>query len=156
MPEPQDEARAEPAEAMRARVRASFGRQAMMTTLGAELVSVDRGRVEIAISHDARFTQQHGFMHAGAITTLLDSACGYSAFSLMDEDVAVLTVEFKTTLIAPAAGQMFRAVGEVVKSGRNLTFSEGRAFAEDGGGSRLIATMSATLMAVAGRDDIQG
>lgn len=74
----------------------------------------------------------------------------------MDENVAVLTVEFKTTLIAPAAGQMFRAVAEVVKSGRNLTFSEGRAFAEDGGSSRLIATMSGTLMAVAGRADIQG
>ena len=70
--------------------------------------------------------------------------------------MAVLTVEFKTTLIAPAAGQMFRAVAEVVKSGRNLTFSEGRAFAEDGGSSRLIATMSGTLMAVAGRADIQG
>jgi uncharacterized protein (TIGR00369 family) len=139
-----------------ARVRDSFGRQAIMKNLRAEIVELAAGRVVLQMPFQANFTQQHGFMHAGAITTLLDSACGYSAFSLMDENVAVLTVEFKTTLIAPAAGQMFRAIAEVVKSGRNLTFSEGRAFAEDGGGSRLIATMSATLMAVAGRDDIQG
>src|SRR6202022_5109970 len=125
-----------------ARVRDSFGRQAMMKSLRAEIVELAAGRIVLQMPFQANFTQQHGFMHAGAITTLLDSACGYSHFSLMDENVAVLTVEFKTTLIAPAAGQMFRAVAEVVKSGRNLTFSEGRAFAEEGGSSRRRARIT--------------
>ena len=92
---------------MRARVQASFDRQAMMATLGAELVSVEPGRAELALRHDARFTQQHSFMHAGAVAAVLDSACGYAAFSLMPADAAVLTVEFKTNLLAPAKGERF-------------------------------------------------
>ena len=90
---------------MRARVEASFARQAMMATLGAELVSVDRGRVELALPHDERFTQQHGFVHAGAVAAVLDSACGYAAFSVMPPEAAVLTVSYTINLLAPAVGE---------------------------------------------------
>jgi len=76
---------------MAARVRASFERQSMMTTLGVRLAVVERGRVELIVDHDDRFTQQHGFLHAGAVTAVLDTACGYAAFSVMPPDAAVLT-----------------------------------------------------------------
>jgi acyl-coenzyme A thioesterase PaaI-like protein len=93
-------------------------------------------------------------MHAGIVTTALDSACGYAAFSLMPADVAVLTVEFKTNLLAPADGEYFRIYANVVKPGRTLTVCEARAHAHKNGSSKLVATMSATLMAVAERGTI--
>jgi uncharacterized protein (TIGR00369 family) len=98
---------------MEARVRASFERQGMMATLGVELVAVERGRVGLALNHDDRFTQQHGFLHAGAVTAVLDTACGYAAFSTMPPSAAVLTVSFTTNLMAPAAGQRFVMTGGV-------------------------------------------
>jgi uncharacterized protein (TIGR00369 family) len=102
---------------MRARVLASFARQAMMAALGAELISVEPGRVELALPHDPRFTQQHGFMHAGAVAAVLDSACGYAAFSLMPPEAAVLTANYTINLLAPAAGQRFAMTGQVVRAG---------------------------------------
>lgn len=133
------------------RVRDSFARQQVMTTFGATLVDVTPGRVVAAMPFNAALTQQHGFLHAGVVAAVLDSACGYAAFSLMDEDSAVLTAEFKINLLAPAEGARFRFEAQVVKSGRTLLPAEGRAYAETEGGPRLIATMSATLMAVRGR-----
>ena len=91
----------------RERVRASFARQQVMATLGIEMVHLEPGEVHLTMLPDPAYTQQHGFMHAGIITTALDSACGYAAFTLMPPDAAVLTVEFKTNLLAPAKGDRF-------------------------------------------------
>jgi uncharacterized protein (TIGR00369 family) len=139
-----------------ARVRESFARQAAMRTLGATLAVVKPGQVEITLPWAESLTQQHGFLHAGMVATGLDSACGYAGFTLMAADAAVLTIEFKINLLAPAQGQHFRMVGTVVKPGRTVTVCEGHAYAIDGGREKLVATMSCTLMAVVGRDNIQG
>ena len=137
------------------RVRASFARQRMMQTLGVEIARIVPGEIELAMPYGAAFTQQHGFIHAGVIATVLDSACGYAAFSLMPADAAVLTVEFKTNLLAPAKGERFLFRAHVVKPGRTLTVSDGRAFAIDGGAEeRLVASMNDTLMAVYDRPNI--
>ena len=142
--EPQDPAFAQ-------RVRASFSRQAAMATIGATLAEVEPGRVVIELPWQQALTQQHGFLHAGMVATALDSACGYAGFTLMQPDAAVLTIEFKINLLAPAQGQRFRMEGLVIKPGRTITVTEGRAYAIDGGREKLVATMGATLMAVAGR-----
>ena len=131
---------------MRARVRASFERQAMMATLGAELLSVEPGRVELAIPHDERFTQQHGFMHAGAVAAVLDSACGYAAFSVMPPEAAVLTAAYSINLLAPAAGERFVMTGTVVRAGRTLVVCRGEAVADEA--AVPFAVMQATLTAV--------
>ncbi len=146
--EPQDPAFAE-------RVRASFGRQQAMHTIGATLAEVAAGRVVIALPWQQALTQQHGFLHAGMVATALDSACGYAASTLMPADAGVLTIEYKINLLAPAQGQTFRMEGLVVKPGRTITVTEGRAYAVDGGREKLIATMGATLMAITGREHIK-
>jgi len=130
------------------RVRASFALQTAMRTLGVEIVKLEPGEVELSMPYSADFTQQNGYIHAGIITTALDSACGYAAFSLMPSNAAVLTVEFKTTLIAPAKGDRFVFHAHVVKPGRTLTFCEGLAFGVTNNEQRLIATMSGTLFAL--------
>jgi uncharacterized protein (TIGR00369 family) len=130
------------------RVVESFGRQRAMSTLGITIVQLSPGEIELAMPYDEAFTQQHGFVHAGIITTALDSACGYAAFSLMPAEAEVLTVEFKTNLLAPAKGERFVFRARVVKSGRTLTVCEGSAFAIEAGAAKLVATMSATLMAM--------
>jgi uncharacterized protein (TIGR00369 family) len=137
------------------RVRASFARQRMMQTLGVDIARLAPGEIELTMPHGVAFTQQHGFMHAGVMATVLDSACGYAAFSLMPADAAVLTVEFKINLLAPAKGERFLFRAQVVKPGRTLTVSDGRAFAvDDGGSEKLIATMNGTLMAMFDRPNI--
>jgi uncharacterized protein (TIGR00369 family) len=134
------------------RVRASFARQQIMQTLGIGIARIDPGEIELSMPYSLAFTQQHGFVHAGAITTALDSACGYAAYSLMPADAEVLTVEFKTSLLAPAKGERFRFEARVLKPGRTLTFCEASAFAAaEGASEKLIATMTGTLMAVTGR-----
>lgn len=138
------------------RVRESFSRQGVMGTLGAQLGLVAPGAVDIEFGWAAALTQQHGFLHAGIVSTALDSACGYAAFSLMPEDAAVLTIEFKINLLAPARGQRFRMQGRVIKPGRTITVAEGHAFAIDDGAEKLIATMGCTLMTIAGRDGLSG
>jgi uncharacterized protein (TIGR00369 family) len=139
------------------RTRDSFARQNAMQTLGATLESVAPGRVTIAMSHRDSLTQQHGFIHAGMLAAALDSACGYAAFSLMPADAAVLTIEFKINLLAPARGPRFRFEGVVVKPGRTISVVDGRALQleADGGGEKLIATMSATVMTVRGREALK-
>ncbi|MFN7154373.1 MAG: PaaI family thioesterase [Acidovorax sp.] len=139
-----------------ARVRDSFSRQGAMQTLGARLGFVSAGAVDIELDWAQGLTQQHGFLHAGMVATALDSACGYAGFTLMGNDAAVLTIEFKINLLAPARGQRFRMEGRVLKPGRTITVCEGRAFAITDNEEKLVATMGCTLMAVTGRDHIQG
>ena len=151
-----DAPRFEPADAgYAARVRASFARQPAMATIGADLTVVEPGRVVIELAWQQALTQQHGFLHAGMVATALDSACGYAGFSLMPEEAAVLTIEYKINLLAPAQGERFRMEGVVIKPGRTVTVTEGRAYAIAGGREKLVATMGATLMAVVGRDGIK-
>ena len=134
------------------RVQDSFARQAVMTTLGAALDAVDAGRVVIVMPHKPELTQQHGFLHAGIVATLLDSACGYAALSLMPADAAVLTIEFKVNLLAPARGPWLRCEGQVVKAGRTISVVDGRAWQhETSATGTLCATMTATVMTVQGR-----
>src|SRR5687768_11632975 len=138
-----------------ARVRASFDRQAAMKTIGAKLVAAEAGWVVIELPWAQPLTQQHGFLHAGMVATALDSACGYAGFTLMAADAAVLTIEFKINLLAPAKGQRFRMLGQVLKPGRTISVVEGRALAFDDGREKLVATMNCTLMAVVGREGIR-
>jgi uncharacterized protein (TIGR00369 family) len=115
------------------RVRSSFARQAAMQTLGVRLERVAPGEVDLVLPFRADLTQQHGFLHAGIVTAVVDSACGYAALSLMERDAAVLSVEFKVQLLAPARGAWFRGLGRVVRAGRTLTVVAGelRAVADD-------------------------
>ena len=139
------------------RVRKSFARQSVMTTIGAELTVVTPGTVEIEMAYSPGLTQQHGFLHAGIISTALDSACGYAAFTMMPENAAVLTIEFKVNLLAPGRGERFLFRGSVTKPGRTIVVADGQAyaFAADGE-AKLIATMTGTMMTVLGRDGIEG
>ncbi len=126
----------------------SFNRQGMMKTIDASIVDIRPGEVELEFSYNSRLTQQHGFIHAGVVSTMLDTACGYAAFSLMPADAAVLTVEFKINLLSPAKGERFRAVGKVKKPGKNITVTEGELFSHGDGGGRLVAIMTGTIMSV--------
>lgn len=137
-----------------ARARAGFARQAAMKTLNIEIASIAAGEVELRMPYSAALTQQHSFIHAGIITTGLDNACGFAAFTLMPDDAAILTVEFKTNLLAPAKGEHFLFRSRVLKPGRTITVCEGQAFAVEAGQEKLIATMSCTLMALFDRPDL--
>jgi uncharacterized protein (TIGR00369 family) len=135
------------------RVHASFARQAVMATLGVTLERIAPGECVLSIAHRADLTQQHGFLHAGIVTTVLDSACGYAALSLMEPGAAVLSVEFKVNLLAPARGERFRAEARVVKAGRTLSVVTAELRARDaaGGGQAVVALMTGTMMTVRGR-----
>ena len=147
----------EPQQGYEERVRASYAKQAVMATNGAELTRVHSGEVEIEMANRADLTQQHGFLHAGIVSTALDSACGYAAYSVMPADAAVLTIEFKVNLLSPGRGARFLFRGSVTKPGRTIVVADGRAYAYDRDGeARLIATMTSTNMVVSGRDDIRG
>ena len=130
------------------RIRESFQRQRMMGTMGAELALVQPGEVHITAPYDERFTQQDGFLHAGTVTTLIDTACGYAAYSLMPADSRVLSVEFKVNLLNPARGESFRAEGSVIKPGKILTVCEGKLFALNDEQEKLVAVMQATMICV--------
>jgi uncharacterized protein (TIGR00369 family) len=137
------------------RVRASFARQRVMQTLGIKIVRLEPGEIELAMLYDPAYTQQHAFVHAGIVAAALDSACGYAAFSLMPAEAAVLTVEFKTTLLAPAKGERFLFRGRVIKPGRTLTVCEAQALALAGGAEeRLVAMMTGTSMVLFDRQDL--
>ena len=136
------------------RVRTSFARQTAMATLGIEIADLKPGEIELRMPYAIAYTQQHGFVHAGIITTTLDTACGYAAFSLMPDDAAVLTVEFKTNLVAPARGDYFLFRASVLKPGRTITVCEARAFAVEDTKEKLVATMTGTLMALFDREGI--
>ena len=136
------------------RVRVSFGKQGLMDTIGASLVRVAPGEVEIALPVSPAASQQHGFVHGGAVAAIADSAAGYAALTLMPATAGVLTAEFKINLMAPGAGDRLVAVGSVLKPGRTLTVAQAEVYAETGGERRLVALLTATLMAVEGREGI--
>jgi uncharacterized protein (TIGR00369 family) len=133
------------------RVRRSFARQAMMGTIGASLSRVEPGEVEIVLPAAPHVLQQHSFVHGGAIAMIADSACGYAALSLMTASAGVLTAEFKVNFLASGAGERLIAVGRAVKPGRTLTVAQAEVHAEGNGECRLIALMTATLIAIDGR-----
>jgi uncharacterized protein (TIGR00369 family) len=126
-----------------------------MAHLGAVLEKVEPGRVEIACAFRPELSQQHGFFHAGIISTIADSAGGYAAFTLFPAESGVLTVEFKLNLIAPADGERAIAVGEVIRSGRTITVCRIDAHVEKGGRRTHCATGLATLMTVVGRAGVK-
>src|SRR5690242_18345687 len=128
-----------------ARVRESFSRQSHMATLGAEIVFIAPGEVHLAFPFATQFCQQNGFMHAGAIASVADSANGYAAFSLAPPDTDVLAVEFKINLLAPARGDGFLACGRVLRAGRTLTVCQADVYAK-GTERTLIATMLSTII----------
>ena len=136
------------------RVRASFERQRFMATLGASLERVVPGEVAIAFTHRDELTQQHGFLHAGVMTSVADSACGYAALSLMEPGAGVLSVEFKVNMLAPAVGERFTATGRVVRSGRTLTICAGEVTSERNGEAVAVLLMQATMMAVRGKSGV--
>ena len=135
-------------------MRASFARQRFMATLGASLARVAPGDVAIDFAHREELTQQHGFLHAGVMTAVADSACGYAALSLMEPGAGVLSVEFKVNMLAPAVGERFTATGRVVRSGRTLTVCAGEVTTERDGETVAVLLMQATMMAVRGRAEV--
>ncbi|MDT7689544.1 MAG: hypothetical protein QOE46_2303 [Acidobacteriota bacterium] len=130
------------------RVRASFARQRVMETFGARLLSVAPGEVEIGLAFSESLTQQHGYLHAGVVAAVVDSACGYAAMSLAPAGAEVLSIEFKLNLLSPATGESFAARARVVRAGRKVTVCTGDLFALKGDGEKLVATMLATMMTI--------
>ncbi|HET9528423.1 MAG TPA: PaaI family thioesterase [Pyrinomonadaceae bacterium] len=128
-------------------VKRSFAKQAIMGLIGGELTRVDPGVVEIALAYRRDLTQQDGYVHAGIVTTIADSACGYAAYTLMPPESEVLAVEFKVNLLRPAKGEKFVARAEVIKPGRTLTVVRADVFAMSGSEEpQLVATMQGTMM----------
>jgi uncharacterized protein (TIGR00369 family) len=136
------------------RVRDSFARQRFMATIGARIVSVTPGEVLIELPWRDDLGQQHGVLHAGAVATIADSACGYAALSLMPVGSAVMSVEFKVNLLAPGRGERFLASGRVRRAGRTLTVCEGTVKAVDGAEEREVAIMTATMIRLEGRPEL--
>lgn len=132
------------------RIAASFRAQGLMKTLGAELVHVEDGEVHISLPFSTRLSQQHGYVHAGAITSVVDSACGYAALTKAPPDCEVVTAEFKINLLRPAVGERFLAIGIVENAGKRLTVCRGevRAFIGTDASHKVIALMQATMVNV--------
>ncbi len=128
------------------RIRSSFERQGIMKTIGARLLSVAPGEVRIELPWSEAVTQQHGFVHAGILSTIADNACGYAAYTLMPAGSDVLGVENKINFLAPARGERFVSVGRVVKAGRTLAVCAGEVWAYDNGTESLVAVMQTTMM----------
>ncbi|MBI4274864.1 MAG: PaaI family thioesterase [Rhizobiales bacterium] len=128
------------------RIRDSFSRQQALTLIGASLVAVREGEIEVALPYRPEVTQQHGFVHGGVVGMIADVACGYAALSLMPEGAAVLTAEYKINLMAPAKGERLVAIGRVVRRGRKLMVCLGEVFAEEGGKRKQVALMTASMM----------
>jgi uncharacterized protein (TIGR00369 family) len=139
-----------------ARVRASFERQTVMATLGATLARVAAGEVDLELPFRADLAQPHRFMHAGVLATVLDTACGCAAFSLMPAGAAVLSIEFKINLLSPAIGERFIARGRVIRAGRTIMVCLADAFAVTGGAEKLVATMVGTMMCVRDNPGLSG
>ena len=134
------------------RVRTSFGKQRLMTTIGAELAKVAAGQVDIRLPFRDDLTQQHGFLHAGTIAAVADSACGYAALSLMPADAGVLSIEFKVNMLAPAKGDAIVARGQVIRAGRTIMVCRADVVSISGAEEKLVAAMQGTMMVVTGRD----
>ncbi|MGY1619964.1 PaaI family thioesterase [Geodermatophilus sp. SYSU D00691] len=137
------------------RVRRQFGRQGFMRLLGAELTEVRDGEVTVELDAGPQLAQQHGFVHAGVVTSALDTVCGFAALTRMDDGVGVLTAEFKVNLLRPARGPRLVVRAEVVQAGRTLVVCQARArMRQADGGEELVALMTATLASVRGRSDV--
>ena len=136
------------------RVTDSFYRQGLMRTFSAELGDVRPGFVEIRLPYDEKLTQQHGFIHAGAVAAIVDGAGGYAAFTLYQPGDGVLTVEFKINMMAPAEGDMLIARGQVVRPGKTLTVTAGEVIAVKDGQETICAIMQQTIMRIIGRADV--
>src|ERR1041384_6571789 len=134
------------------RVRASFGRQRVMSTIGAQLASVLVGEVVIELPFREDLTQQDGYLHAAIVTAIADSACGYAAHTLIPAGAGILTVEYKVNFLAPAAGRAFTAYGRVTKAGRPLTVTTAEVVADTDAGPKPVAMMLATMMTMSGRE----
>lgn len=134
------------------RVRLSFDKQRVMQTIGATLSHVASGEVHITLPVRPDLTQQHGYLHAGVLATIADSACGYAALSIMPEDAAVLSIEFKINMLAPAIGTRVTARAKVIKPGRTIVVCGAEVYAERDGAEKLVATMTGTMMVVRGRE----
>jgi uncharacterized protein (TIGR00369 family) len=130
------------------RIRASFEKQGIMHTIGGRLLKVEPGEVQIELPFSEALTQQHGFIHAGILTTIVDSACGYAASTLMPSESEVLTVEYKVNFISPAKGEKFLAIGRVVKPGRSLTVCRGEVLVQDGSEYKTVVLMQTTMMTI--------
>jgi uncharacterized protein (TIGR00369 family) len=139
-----------------ARARDSFARQGAMTRIGAQFVDIAPGYCALAVTPRPEVSQQHGYVHAGILATLVDSAGGYAGYSLFPEDSSVLTVEFKLNLLAPAQGERIVAEGFVVRPGRTLTITRGEVHAQRAGERVLVAIMQQTLMVMRGKPDRPG
>lgn len=135
-------------------VRESFAKQRVMETLGARLERVAPGEVDIELPYREALTQQHGFLHAGVVTAILDSCCGYAAFTLMPPGAGVLSVEFKVNLLAPAKGDVLLARGRVLRPGRTITVCQADGVMRSSRHETPVATMLATIMTVTGRPDV--
>lgn len=135
---------------LRRRIATSFDAQGLMHTLGATLEHVADGEVHIGLRYARALSQQHGYLHAGAVSSIVDSACGYAALTRAAAGAEVVTAEFKINLLRPALGERFLAVGRVMNAGRTLTVCTGelRAFATDGGAPKVVALMQATVVTV--------
>jgi uncharacterized protein (TIGR00369 family) len=136
------------------RVRASFARQKLMKGIGASLTRVAPGKVEIELQFRDDLTQHHGYLHAGIVTSIVDTACGFAAMTLMPGDTTVLTIEYKVNFVSPAIGERMIARGRVAKPGRTVTVCAGDVFALSGEKEKLVATMLATMMTVRERPDL--
>jgi len=141
---------------MLAEIHGSFDRMTAMATLGASLDVVEKGAVTISLPMAPHILQQHGFVHAGVISTIADTACGYAAFTLMPPGSAVLTSEFKINLLSPAKGDRFEAVAKVIRAGKRVHVAMAEVFAITGEGRKLIAVMLATLMVVESDTGLSG
>lgn len=131
-----------------ARVRSRFDAQSAMTTIGAQMSKIARGAVEIELVSAPHIRQQQGFVHGGVVAMILDSACGFAAFTTMPEGVEVVSVEFKINFLKPALGERFVARGRVLRPGRNLTVCQGEVYAVKDGREEAVAAMQATMAAV--------
>ena len=139
----------------RNKVQESFDRQRAMKSLGVTIENIEPGRIELKMPYLEEYTQQHGFVHAGILSTAMDSACGYAAFSLMPEESAVLTIEYKLNLLAPAKGDFFLLIGEVLKAGRTVIVCQAEAYSNEEGEQKLVAQMTGTMMMILGRKGIE-
>jgi uncharacterized protein (TIGR00369 family) len=137
-------------------VRESFEKQRAMRTLGALLTRVSPGHVEIELPYAEAITQQHGFLHAGVVTAVMDSSCGYAAYTLMPPGTGVLSVEFKVNLLAPAKGELMIARGRVLRAGKTITVCQADATMRIGSQETPVATMLATMMTVRDRSGVVG
>jgi len=140
----------------RERIRQSFDRQGAMAMLDAELTRVEQAMIEIELPYSEKLTQQHGFLHAGVISAALDTACTYAAYTTIAPDASILTIEFKVNLLSPGRGERFLFRGEITKPGSAIIVADGRGYAISDGPAKLIASMTASMMVIRGRQDIVG